>query len=93
MQALDERKTNGRWKVAYLDPQQGSKLQHTFIMSDNLRKKIDEQAKTPHEKAELAKSYEKAKLHKVVVYIARVIKKKTNIRILSSVLTILSKII
>jgi hypothetical protein len=50
---LDERKTKGRWKVAYLDSQQVSKPQHTFIMSDELRKQIDEQAKTPHEKAEL----------------------------------------
>jgi hypothetical protein len=33
MQALDERKTNGRWKVAYLYPQQVSNPQHTFIMS------------------------------------------------------------
>jgi phage I-like protein len=59
MQVLDERKTKGRWKVAYLDPQQVNKPQHTFIMSDELRKLIDEQAKTPHEKAELTESYEK----------------------------------
>jgi hypothetical protein len=44
-------------------------------MSVELRKKIDEQAKTPHEKDELTKSYEKAKLHEVVVYIVRVKKK------------------
>jgi hypothetical protein len=39
MQALDERKTNGRWKVAYIDPQQVSELQQTFVMSDHLEKK------------------------------------------------------
>jgi phage I-like protein len=78
MQALDERKTNRRWKVAYMDPQQVSKPQHTFIMTDNLRKQIDEEAKTPHEKDELTKSYEKAKLHEVAVYIARVIRKKQH---------------
>jgi phage I-like protein len=78
MQALDERKTNGRWKVAYLYPQQVSNPQHTFIMSAELRKKTDEQAKTPHEKDELTKSYEKAKLHEVVVYIARVMKKNQH---------------
>jgi hypothetical protein len=37
---LDERKTNRRWKVAYMDPKQVSKPQHTFIMTDNLRKQI-----------------------------------------------------
>jgi phage I-like protein len=78
MQALDERKTNGRWKVAYLDPQQVSKPQHTFIMSDHLRKQIEEQAKTPQEKEELTKSYEKAKLHEVAVYIARVMRKNQH---------------
>jgi hypothetical protein len=78
MQALDEKKINKRWKVAHLDPQQVSKLQHTFIMSDNLGKRIDEQAKTPHEKVELTKSYEKAKLHEVVIYIARVMKKNQH---------------
>jgi hypothetical protein len=92
MQVLDERKTNERWKVAYMDPQQVSKPQHTFIMIDNLRKQIEEEAKTPQEKEELTKGYEKAKLHEVVVYISRVMR-KTNIRILSSVLTILSKIL
>jgi hypothetical protein len=50
MQTLEERKTNGRWKVAYIDPQQVSKPQHTFIMSDHLRKQIEEEAKTPKEK-------------------------------------------
>jgi uncharacterized protein (UPF0254 family) len=47
-------------------------------MLDELRKLIDEQAKTPHEKAELIKSYEKDKLHEVVVYIARVMKKNQH---------------
>jgi hypothetical protein len=50
MQTLEERKTNGRWKVAYIDPQQVSKPQHTFIMSDHLRKQTEEEAKTPKEK-------------------------------------------
>jgi phage I-like protein len=78
MQALDERKTNGRWKVAYLYPQQVSNPQHTFIMTDNLRKQIDEQAKTPQEKTELTNSYEKAKLLEVAVYIERVMKKNQH---------------
>jgi hypothetical protein len=78
MQALDERKTNGRWKVAYMDPQQVSKPQHTFIMIDNLRKKIKEEAKTPQEKEELTKGYEKTKLHEVVVYISRVMRKNQH---------------
>jgi hypothetical protein len=69
---LDERKTNERWKVAYIDPQQVSKPQHTLIMSDHLRKQIDEEAKTPKEKEELTKGYEKAKLHEVAIYISRV---------------------
>jgi hypothetical protein len=46
MLASNERKTNGRWNVAYIDPQQVSKPQHTFIMSDHLRKQIEEEAKT-----------------------------------------------
>jgi hypothetical protein len=50
MQAFDEKKTNGRWKVAYIDPQQVTKSQHTFIMRDQLRKPIEEEAKTPEEK-------------------------------------------
>jgi phage I-like protein len=78
MQALDERKTNGRWKVAYMDSKQVSKPQHTFIMTDNLRKQIEEQAKTPQEKEELTKGYEKAKLHEVVVYISRVMRKNQH---------------
>jgi hypothetical protein len=55
----DEKKTNGRWKVAYVDPQQVSQSQHTFIMRDQLRKQIEEQAKTPKEKEDLIKGYEK----------------------------------
>jgi hypothetical protein len=67
MQAFDERKTNGRWKIAYIDRQQVCKSQHTFIMLDHLRKQIKEEAKTPKEKEELTKGYEKAKLHEVSV--------------------------
>jgi hypothetical protein len=78
MQVLDERKTNERWKVAYMDPQQVSKPQHTFIMIDNLRKQIEEEAKTPQEKEELTKGYEKTKLHEVVVYISRVMRKNQH---------------
>jgi phage I-like protein len=78
MQALDERKTNGRWKVAYMDPQQVSKPQHTLIMTDNLRKQIEEEANTPQEKEELTKGYEKAKLHEVSVYISRVMRKNQH---------------
>jgi hypothetical protein len=55
-----------------------SKPHHTFIMSDNLRKQIEEQAKAPHEKEKLTKGYEKAKLHEVVVYIARVMRKNQH---------------
>jgi hypothetical protein len=44
-------------------------------MSDHLRKQIEEKAKTPKEKEELTKGYEKAKLHGVSVYIARVMRK------------------
>jgi hypothetical protein len=76
MQALDERKTNGRWKVAYIDPQQVSELQHTFVMSDHLRKEIDEQAKTQEEKDALIKKYHTAKHHEAVVYMAKVMKKQ-----------------
>jgi hypothetical protein len=78
MQALDGRKTNWRWKVAYMEPQQVRKPQHMFIMSDHLRKKIEEQAKTPQEKEELTKGYEKTKLHEVAVYIARVMRKNQH---------------
>jgi hypothetical protein len=74
MQAFDEKKTNGRWKVAYVDPQQVSQSQHMFIMRDKLRKQIEEQAKTPKEK----NGYEKAKLHEVSVYIARVMRKNQH---------------
>jgi hypothetical protein len=42
-------------------------------MRDQLRKQIEEEAKTPEEKEELIKNYQKAKLHEVSVYIARVI--------------------
>jgi hypothetical protein len=78
MQASDERETNGRWKVAYIDPQQVCKSQHTFIMRDQLRKQIEEEAKTPKEKEDLIKGYEKAKLHEVFVYIARVLRKNQH---------------
>jgi hypothetical protein len=47
-------------------------------MTDNLRKQIEEQKKTPQEKEELIKGYEKAKLHEVVVYISRVMKKNQH---------------
>jgi hypothetical protein len=78
MQASDEKKTNGRWKVAYVDPQQVSQSQHTFIMRDQLRKQIEEEAKTPKEKEDLIKGYEKAKLHEVSAYIARVMRKNQH---------------
>jgi hypothetical protein len=78
MQASGEKKTNGRWKVAYVDPQQVSQSQHTFIMRDQLRKQIEEQAKTPKEKEDLIKGYEKAKLHEVSIYIARVMRKNQH---------------
>ena len=50
MQALDEHKTIGRWSVAYLGPSQISETEHTFVMSDNLKKEIEEQAKTRGER-------------------------------------------
>jgi hypothetical protein len=78
MQASDEKKTNGRWKVAFIDPQQVTKSQHTFIMRDELRKKIEEEAKTPEEKEKLIKDYEKAKLHEVSVYISTVMRKNQH---------------
>jgi hypothetical protein len=78
MQASDEKKTNGRWKVAFIDPQQVTKSQHTFIMRDELRKKIEEEAKTPEEKEKLIKGYEKAKLHEVSVYISTVMRKNQH---------------
>jgi hypothetical protein len=78
MQASDEKKTNGRWKVAYIDPQQVCMSHHTFIMRDQLRKQIEEEAKTPKEKENLIKGYENAKLHKVSVYIARVLRKNQH---------------
>jgi hypothetical protein len=78
MQASDEKKTNGRWKVAYVDTQQVSQSQHTFIMRDQLRKQIEEETKTPKEKEDLIKGYEKAKLHEVSAYIARVMKKNQH---------------
>jgi hypothetical protein len=43
-------------------------------MRDHLRKKIEEEAKTPEEKEELINNYQKAKLHEVSVYIARVMR-------------------
>jgi hypothetical protein len=75
MQASDEKKTNGRWKVAYIGPQQVCKSQH---LRDQLRKQIEEESKTPKEKEDLIKGYEKAKLHKVSVYIARVLRKNQH---------------
>jgi hypothetical protein len=78
MQASVERKTNGRWKVAYIDPQQVCKSQHTFIMRDHLRKQIEEEANTPKEKEDLIKGYEKAKLHEMSLYIARVLRKNQH---------------
>jgi hypothetical protein len=47
-------------------------------MSDHLRNKIEEQAKTPQEKEELSKGCEKAKLYEVVVYILRVMSKNQH---------------
>jgi hypothetical protein len=47
-------------------------------MSDHLRKQIEEEAKTPKEKEELTKGYEKTKLHEVSVYIARVMRKNQH---------------
>jgi hypothetical protein len=78
MQASDEKKKNERWKVAYIDPEQVCKSQHTFIMRDQLRKQIEEEAKTPKEKEDLIKGYEKAKLHEVSVYIARELRKNQH---------------
>jgi CRISPR/Cas system-associated protein Cas7 (RAMP superfamily) len=78
MQALDERKTNGRWKVAYMDPQQVSEPQHTFVMSDHLSKEIDEQTKTQEEKDAIIKKYHIAKHHEAAVYIAIVMKKQQD---------------
>jgi hypothetical protein len=78
MEASDKKKTNGRWKVAYVDPQQVCKSQHTFIMRDQLRKQIEEEANTPKEKEDLIKGYEKAKLHEVSAYIARLMRKNQH---------------
>jgi hypothetical protein len=47
-------------------------------MLDNLRKQIEEQEDTPHEKEELTKGYEKAKLHALVAYITTVIRKNQH---------------
>lgn len=78
MQALDEKKTNGRWKVAYVDPQQVCQSQHNFIMRDHLRKEIKEKAKTPEEEEKLIQGYHKAKLHEVSTYIANVMRKNQH---------------
>jgi hypothetical protein len=43
-------------------------------MRDQLKKKIEEEAKTLEEKEELIMNYQKAKLHEVSVYIARVMR-------------------
>jgi hypothetical protein len=43
---------------------------------DNLRKEIDEQAKTQEEKDAIIKKYHTTKHHEAVVYIARVMKKQ-----------------
>jgi hypothetical protein len=43
-------------------------------MRDQIKKKIEEEAKTPEEKEELIMNYQKAKLHEVSVYIARVMR-------------------
>jgi hypothetical protein len=43
-------------------------------MRDQLRKKIEEEAKTPEEKEKLIKNYQNAKLHEVSVYIATVMR-------------------
>jgi hypothetical protein len=45
---------------------------------DQLRKQIEEEAKTPKEKEDLIKGYEKAKLHEVSAYIARVMRKNQH---------------
>jgi hypothetical protein len=47
-------------------------------MSDHLRKQKKEEVKTPKEKEELTKGYEKAKLHEVVIYISRVMRKNQH---------------
>jgi hypothetical protein len=47
-------------------------------MRDQLRKQIQEETKTPKEKEDLIKGYEKAKLHEVSVYIARVLSKNQH---------------
>jgi hypothetical protein len=49
-------------------------------------------SKDTKEKEDLIKGYEKAKLHEVSAYIATVMR-KTNIRILSNLLRIVSKIL
>jgi hypothetical protein len=47
-------------------------------MRDQLRKQIEEEANTPKEKEDLIKGYEKAKLHEVSAYIARLMRKNQH---------------
>jgi hypothetical protein len=78
MQASHERKTNGRWKVAHIDPPTSMQVTTHVHNEDRLRKQIEEEAKTPKEKEDLIKSYQKAKLPEVSVYIARVLRKNQH---------------
>lgn len=76
MQALDERKTGGRWKVAYLDPQQVSEPAHTYIIREAFEKQIEQETKTEEEKQAVIQKLHAARQHEVTVYIAKIMKKR-----------------
>ena len=75
---MDEKKTHGRWEVAYLDPQQVSEPSHVFIMRPELEKQIEEETETEEEKHAIIQKYHTARQHEVVVYIAKIMKKRKN---------------
>ncbi|RCV30489.1 hypothetical protein SETIT_6G099200v2 [Setaria italica] len=76
MQWREEELMHGRFKVAYLDPTRISEPEHKLKMMETIKTQI-EGANTQAKKDAIKKAH-REEMHKVSVYIAKVMKKKSD---------------
>uniref|UniRef100_K3ZV78 Ubiquitin-like protease family profile domain-containing protein n=1 Tax=Setaria italica TaxID=4555 RepID=K3ZV78_SETIT len=77
MQWSEEELTHGRFKVAYLDPSRISEPEHKLKMTETIKAQIEAAATQAEEDAIKIKAH-REEMHKVSVYIAKVMNKKAS---------------
>jgi len=77
MQWEEEVKTGGRYKVAYLNPARIYQTAHSFLMTGELKAKIDA-AKSKSKKNSIREAEHKKARHAVAAYISQFIRSRPD---------------